>query len=232
MNEDDFPAPGMLQNSQIERTHMTKYFNLRRFCFVFLLLMIAFSASACSAAWIGALQGLIPTIEGIVSAVVAFVAALNGKTISAAFNAKVQQWGSKISDLLTQLSNLVTAAGKSATSTVIAEIQAVMSQLSQSLGSILADTGITDAGTIAKIEELAQLAIAAVNAVLAVIPVALARIKAGASTAELESMDSDAKDVINNAHKVAKNTYHVIVTQQTSELQVNEALATLPQSLK
>lgn len=205
--------------------------NWRRFAFVFGLLQVLFLVSGCTAAWIGALQGLIPTIEGIVSAAVAFIAALEGKTVSATFNAKVQQWGTQVSDLLTQLSSLVASAAKTATTTIITQIQSVMAQLSTSLGSILQDSDVTDPSTVSKIEEFVQLAIAAVNAVLAVIPVALARIKAGATQEELQVVDGDAKNTINQAHDLAKKTYHVIVTQQTPQIDVNSALGKLPQNI-
>lgn len=203
----------------------------RRFAFLFAMCQVALFLVGCSAAWIGALQGMIPTISGIVSAVVSFIAALEGKTVSASFNAAVQKWSANISDLLSQLSTLVKSAASSTTSTLISQIQAVMAQLSTQLSSILQDTGVTDPSTVAKLEEFVQLAIAAVNAILAIIPVALARMKAGAPLHELEVVDQQAKDNINAEHSLVKRTYHSIVTTQTTRVEVNAALAALPQNV-
>jgi len=196
-------------------------------CFGFALLFMG----GCSATWIGALQGMIPAIGGIVTALVSFVSSLEGKTVPPAFSAAVQKWAANVTDLLSQLSTLVAAAG-SGTGTIITQIQSVMSQLSTSLNSILQDSGVTDASTLAKIEEFVQLAIAAVNAVLALFPLALARIKsAGGNLAKLEAVDADAKDVINAAHKTLKSTYHAVVTQETTSLVVNQALGAMPQQI-
>lgn len=206
-------------------------FNWKKFFLVFCTIQCILMLAGCTAAWIGALQAMIPTIEGIVSAVVAFIAALEGKTVSATFTAKVQQWGTNVSNLLSQLTALVQSAAKTVTSTVITQIQAVMAQLSSSFGSILQDTGITDAATTGKLEGFVNLGIAAINAILALIPLALSKLKANASQAELEATDADATATINQAHKLVRSTYHTIVTTETESVPVNSALGTLPKTL-
>jgi len=205
--------------------------NWARFLMAFLVLETVILVAGCSAAWIGALQGMIPAIETIVNAAVAFIVALEGKTVSPTFSAAVQKWGSQISDLLTQLSALASSAAKSASTTVVTQIQSVMQTLSTTIGSILQDVDVTDPSTTSKFEQFVQLAIGAVGAVLAFIPLAVARIQAATSSADLEATDKDAKDTIDHCHKAAKTTYHAIVTQPTTQLDVNSALSTLPQEL-
>lgn len=203
--------------------------NFRKFFFLLLILNIAVFAGGCTAAWLTAVSGLLPGILAAVNAVVAFVAALEGKTVPAGLAAKFQQWETNIANLVSQAQAIVAQIQQNATATVLQQFQGVMSAITSNLGSILTDLNVTDSSTVAKITGFVQLAIAAASAVLSLIPMAISKL--GAPQAELRHYDAMGASAVNGAVKVMKETYHAIVTTPTENEEVNAALTTLPQSI-
>ena len=202
--------------------------NWKRFAVVFLLCNVVLLISGCGN-WVGAVQALMPAISAAVSAIFSFIAALEGKTIPASVQAFVQKLEADITTELENVSTILSTIGSNASATVLQQVEAVFQSIVTNLGSILSGLNVSDSSTIAKITSLVGLAVAAVEAVLGLIPLAM---KAEAlSDAEKLHADKAATSSIKNTHKVLQNTYHEVVTSPTDSVDVNTALAALPQTL-
>jgi hypothetical protein len=90
---------------------------------------------------------------------------------------------------------------------------------------------ITDSSTVSKITQLVGLAIAAANAIIALIPLAINRLNSGADEHELQAADKLATSAVNQSLTVMKETYVAIVTEHTTNAEVNAALDILPRTI-
>lgn len=212
-------------------THSTRWINWHRFLLFFATFNVALFLMGCTAAWLGAVDALLPAAQAAVTAIISFVLALNGKTISAALTEQIQQIGSDINQEIANLQTLIATAKSSTTQTVIGEIQAVLQAIVANLGNILSAANVEDPSTVAKIIQLVGLAVAAFQAVLALVPVVTSALAHG-SKAQLESTDRMAATNINNAHKALDETYVAIITDHTPSVDVNAALDGLPRTLE
>ena len=209
-------------------------FNRTRFWQVFITLTIIESClflAGCTSAWITAIGALLPSIGAVVNAIVAFVAALQGKTVSASFLAAVQKWQQNVATEITNAQAIIAALKQSATSTVIAQLQVVMQSILTQFTSILSGANITDSATVAKFTQFVGLGIAAVNAVLALLPLAMIKLDSKPSTEELKHYDKVAAKATQQAVATMKETYVAIISEHTVNADVNGALDALPRSI-
>jgi hypothetical protein len=202
--------------------------NWKRFVTLFALLMAVQFISGCGN-WVGAIQALMPAISAAISAIFAFIGALQGKTIPASVQAFVTKLEADISTELTNVGQILSTISTNASQTVLQQIEAVFQSIIANLNSILSGLNVSDSSTIAKITNFVGLAVAAVEAVLALIPLAM---KAQSLSApEKLQADKAATGSLKNTHKVLQSTYHEVVTTPTENVDVNTALAALPQTL-
>lgn len=207
--------------------------NWKRFIGLFLLFNLVLMCTGCTAAWIGAIQALLPALSAAVSAILSFVMALEGKTVPASVSNAIQK---VVADIQTELKNVSTLVAdvQVGGAAVISKIQAGMQSVLSNLGSILSGLSISDDSTIRKVTELVGLAVAAVQSILAIIPLALKVAEAPKgqiSNALLESYDHTTANNLKNTHKAMQTTYTAIVTTPTESMDVNTALEALPQQL-
>lgn len=204
--------------------------NFRRFAALFVLFNLVLLLSGCSASWIGAVNALLPALQAGVSAILAFVMSLQGKTVPASTTAAIQKI---VNDVQTELQNVGTLISQvqAGGTTVIAQIGTVLNGVLSNLGSILSGLSISDSSTIQKITELVGLAVAAVQAILAIVPLAQQKLAESPSEAHLEAFDKATTANIKNQHKALQEGYHVVVTTPTDNMDVNTALSSLPQTL-
>ena len=203
---------------------------LRTFIVLFLLFNVGLIMGGCTAAWIGAINALLPALSAAVSAILSFVFSLEGKTVPASVTASIQKI---VTDIQTQLSNLQTLISQvqSGGTTVLGQIEAGFNGVLADLSSILSGLNITDSSTLQKITELVGLAVAAVQAILAIIPIALKKVVESPSNEQLEALDKATATNLKGTHKAMQQAYHAVVTTPTVSLDVNTALEALPQSL-
>lgn len=204
--------------------------NVRKFITLFLFLETCILLTGCSAAWLGAVSAMLPALETAVVACISFVAALEGKTVSADVAAKIKQIGSDIQAEIANVQQLIAQFQANADSGILAQINAVFSGITTNLGNILSAANVTDSSTIAKITSLVGLAIAAVQAITGLIPVATQKLKS-ASKSELAHYDKVAAVSVDNAHNGLKEAYKIVRDTPTENADVNAALATLPAQL-
>src|ERR1700756_113297 len=204
--------------------------NWRRFFFVFLLLESAFVLSGCTAAWLSAVASLLPALETVVSAIISFVVTLEGKTISPAVTATIKKIGSDIAAEIVNVQALIAAFQKSASTGLLSQIQAVFQAIVDNLGQILTAANITDSSTIAKITQLVGLAVDAAQAIIALIPMAVSALQSK-NRSVMEQEDKVPTQAIDKRSNLLKETYVAIVTQHTTNVDVNAALDALPRSI-
>lgn len=205
--------------------------NWTRFALVFCICQIALFASGCTAAWIGAVDGLIPALSAAASAIFAFVASLEGKTVPASVNTAIQKVGADVQTQLTNLQTLLSAAASNTTAGIPAQISAVLNTIIQDLQSILTGFSITDPATTSKLTQFVELAVVAAQAVLGLLPLLASKLASTASPAMLEHADKVAASTLNHAKQTLDETYQVIISEHTESVDVNAALDALPRSL-
>jgi len=203
--------------------------NWNRFAGLFVLFSAVLLMSGCTPAWIGAAEALLPAISAAISAILAFVMSLEGKTIPADVSATIQKILNGIKTELDNLKQLIDAA-QSGGASVISKIEAVLNSILANLSSILSGLSINDSPTLQKITEFIGIAIAAVQAILTVVSHATGQLKTAAGP-QLEALDNATATTIKTAHKSLQNSYKEIVGTPTDNFQVNEALGALPQQL-
>lgn len=205
--------------------------NWKRFAFVFAVLTALTFCAACTSAWLSAVSGLLPGIVAVVNAVLAFVTALEGKTVSADVTAAIQKWQANVAAEIQNAQSIIAAYQQNASTGLLSQFQAVMQAIINDLNSILSGLAITDSATVAKITQFVALAVAAANAVLALIPMAIQKLQSGASAEELKHYDKLGATAVGNAVKTMKETYVAIVQEKTTNNDVNTALDALPPSI-
>lgn len=209
-------------------------FNTKVFWRVFLVLTIFESClllAGCTAAWLSAINGMLPSIAAVVNAIVAFVVALQGKTVSAEVAAAIKKWQGNVASEIANAQAIIAEIQKNSSAGLIAQFQAAMQAVLSEFNSILAGVAITDSATVAKLTQFVGLGIAAINAVLALIPMALHKLETDAPVSELKHYDKLAASSVKNADHVLKETYEAIIAQKTDNADVNAALDSLPHSI-
>jgi hypothetical protein len=205
--------------------------NWKRFAILFCMLQVPLLLMGCTAQWLGAISALLPVLNSLVSAVVAFVLSLQGKTVPPAFAAMVQKVQTDIAGEITNIQALIAQFQANASTGLLSQISAVMSAIVTNLSSILADSSITDSATVSKITQLVALAVAAAQSIIALIPVVSAKLTSGATPAQLEAEDKFAAKGINDAKKSITESYSAIVSEKTGQPEVDAALAKLPKKV-
>jgi len=204
--------------------------NWKKFAALFVLFNFVLLSAGCTASWIGAVSALLPALSAAVSAILSFVLSLSGKTVPPSVTAAIQKIVDDVQAQLQNVSTLITQVQAGGT-TVIGEIGAALNAVLANLSSILSGLSITDSATIQKITEFVGLAVSAVRAILAIVPLAQQKLSESPSEAHLEAFDKATASNIKNQHKALQAGYKVIVTTKTASMDVNSALASLPQSL-
>ena len=177
------------------------------------------------------MSGLLPAIAAVVQAVMAFVVALQGKTVSAAFTAAIQKWQQNVATEIANAQGILVALKQNVSTSLISQFQVVMQAVLSEFNSLLTGVDITDSSTIAKLTEFVGLGIAAINAILALIPLALSKLQSGASQEELKHYDNLAANATKTAVATMKETYVAILAEHTTNADVNAALDGLPRSI-
>lgn len=205
--------------------------NWRKFWIVFGLLQVALLFAGCSAAWLGAVSALLPTLETVVSAAISFVVALEGKTVPASVSSAIQKIGADIAAQIANVQTLIADYKAAATTGLLSQIQAVFQGIVDNLGSILSAFQVSDTTTVGKLTQLVGLAVAAAQAILALIPLVAAKIASGASRAELEAEDKLAASNVKQVENGLKTAYIQVISEPTTNADVNQALNSLPRSV-
>jgi len=182
---------------------------------------------ACTSAWISSLGSLIPVIQTAFGAVLTFVLALQGKTISESTAAAIQKVSEAVKSGLSEASALVNDFKASADQSILGKLTTVFTQVQTDLGSLLQAFSVTDQATATKFQQLVGLVVMAVESVLALIPAAK-KAAATMSGAQLQHADAEAAALTAHHAKYLKESYNAVVNETTGSADVDGALETLP----
>jgi hypothetical protein len=205
--------------------------NWSRFLMLFVMFQTVLLMTGCSGAWLSAVSALLPALSGAVSAALAFVLSLEGKTVPASVTAAVQKIVADIQAQIANVQQLIADYKAAASAGILAQIEAVFQGISADLASILQDFNVTDSATVSKFTALIGLAVAAAQAIIGLLPLVTAALSSGATKEVLEAQDKEAAAHIQNAHKGLQSAYVLIRTTPTASADVNGALTALPKSL-
>jgi hypothetical protein len=211
-----------------------KLFNTRRFWQVFFTLAaveLLLFTTACTAAWITAINGLLPSIAALVTSVLSFVSALEGKTVSAAMVSTIQKWQENVATEIKNAEAILAAYNQSEGSSYLRQLQTVMQAVLTQFQGILQGIDITDSATVSKLTQFVGLGIAAINAVISLIPIAVRKLDSVTPIGELRAYDKFAATVTVKSAQVVRETYASIVEEPTESDDVNAALNSLPRSI-
>jgi soluble cytochrome b562 len=180
--------------------------------------------TACSTAWITEAEQIVAALIPATANLVALVATLQGKTVSAADLQTIQSAGSQAGADLQLMQSLITQyekADAAAQPGLLNQIQAAMSAVQATLNGLLPALHITDAATQAKITAVVGILLSEVESVAAIVPL----VNASASPA---MMTLAAKQVKKQAPLTASkfvSSYNATMTAKTGNAELDHATA-------
>ncbi len=147
----------------------------------------AMMGTACSTAWIGDAEQIVAALIPAVANLVALVATLQGKNISAADLRAIQSAGSQAGADLELMQSLIAAyqnADAVARPELLNQIQVTMSAVQATLNGLLPALHIEDAATGTKVAAVIGILLSEVESVAAIVPLAGAKGSPGMMAAE------------------------------------------------
>jgi hypothetical protein len=130
--------------------------------------------TACSTAWIGEAEQIVAALLPAVANLIALVAALQGKSVSAADLQTIENTGAEAEADLQLMQSLIAQyqkADAAAQPGLLNQIQAAMSAVQSSLNGLLPALHIQDAATQAKITAVVGILLSEVQSIAAIVPV-------------------------------------------------------------
>lgn len=150
------------------------------------VLCVTLTLAACSTAWIGEAEQIVAALIPAAANIIALVAALQGKGVSATDLQTIQSVGAQAGADLQLLQSLITAyqnADAAAKPGILGQIQAALSATQTSLQGLLPALHIQDAATQTKVTAVVGLVISEVQSLAAIVPL----VSASAETPTLEA---------------------------------------------
>ena len=141
---------------------------------VALVLGVTIVLAGCSTAWIAEAEQIVAALIPAAANIVALVAALQGKSVSATDLATIQNAGTQAGADLQLVQSLITAyqkADESAKPGILNQIQAALMTAQAGLKGVLPALHIQDAATQAKITAVLGIVISEVQSLAAIVPV-------------------------------------------------------------
>jgi hypothetical protein len=138
-----------------------------------LVLCMTISLAACSTDWIGEAEQIVATIIPAVANIVTLVAALQGKSVSAADLQTIQSAGTQAGADLQLIQALIGAYQKADTTAkpgILGEIQSALGAAQGSLQGLLPALHIQDTATQAKITAVVGILLSEVQSLAAIVP--------------------------------------------------------------
>jgi hypothetical protein len=135
------------------------------------VLAAALAMAGCGIAqWIQTVEQVIPVVLPMVSNLIAAVALLEGKTVSAQDLTTLTNTATQVSNDLSLLGQLIQQYQAQPAATTLDKISSTVSDTQNQLGQILPALHITDAATVQKITAIVNLISEELNAIAKVIP--------------------------------------------------------------
>jgi hypothetical protein len=180
-------------------------------CFVVVL-------TACSTAWIGEAEEIVGALLPAAGNVMALVAALEGKTVSASDLQAIQNAGTQAEADLQLIQALITAyqkADAAAQPGILNQIQSAIAAAQGNLEGLLAALHIKDAATQAKITAVVGLVLSEIESLAAVVPLVTRSAQAPAIRVHRVKAPLSAREFV--------ASYNATMTAKTGNAEVDRA---------
>lgn len=138
-----------------------------------LVLSVTIMLAGCSTAWIAQAEQIVAALIPAAANIVALVAALQGKNVSASDLRTIQNAGSQAGADLQLVQSLITAyqkADEAAKPGILSQIQAALGAVKAELQGLLPALHIQDAATQAKVTAAVGIVLAEVQSLAAIVP--------------------------------------------------------------
>jgi len=198
---------------------------------VAVVLMVSLILSGCSTDWIGEAEQIVAALIPAASNIVALVAALQGKSVSATDLATIQNVGAQAGADLQLIESLIAAyqkADEAAKPGILNQIQSAIGAAEGNLQGLMPALHIKDAATQAKVTAVVGLVLAEVESLAAVVPL----VEGQGPAAALRAVDSRGRlsphsvVVPLTANEFVKS-YNATMTAKTGNAALDKATAGL-----
>ena len=165
--------------------------------------------TGCSTAWVGQAEEIVAALIPAATNIVTLVAALQGKSVTAADLQTIQNAGAQAGADLQLISSLIAAYQKADAATqpgILNQIESAINAVQGNLQGLLPALHIKDAATQAKITAVIGIVLAEVQSLAAILPM----VKAGATSGAIQAE-------IQNRHPVTQNVGHPQVPLSASQ---------------
>jgi hypothetical protein len=139
-----------------------------------LVLCLTMTLAGCSTAWIGDAEDIVAALIPAAANLIALVAAIEGKTVSAADLQTIQNAGTQAGADLQLIQSLIAAYQKADAATqpgILNEIESAIGAVQSNLQGLLTGLHIQDAATQAKITAVVGLVLSEVQSLAAIVPI-------------------------------------------------------------
>jgi len=180
--------------------------------------------AACSTAWINEAEQIVAALIPATANLVALVATLQGKTVSAADLQTIQNAGSQAGADLQLMQSLISQyekADAAAQPGLVNQIQAAMGAVQATLNGLLPALHIKDAGTQAKISAVVGILLSEVESVAAIVPLVNANASPGMMTMAAKQVKKQAPLTANEF----VSSYNATMTAKTGNAELDHATA-------
>lgn len=208
---------------------------MRRFGQFWLALVLCMTViwSACSTAWIGEAEQIVAALIPAASNIVALVAAMEGKNVSAGDLAAIQNAGAQAGADLQLIQSLIAAyqnADEAAKPGILNQIQIAINAVQGNLQGLLPGLHIKDAATQAKVTAVIGIVLAEVESLAAVVPLVQGNLAAALRAADSRGRLS-LQSVVHTRAPLSANefvaSYNSTLTARTGNAALDRATAAL-----
>jgi hypothetical protein len=183
--------------------------------------------TGCSTAWVGQAEEIVAALIPAAANIVALVAALQGKSVSAADLQTIQSAGAQAGADLQIVQSLITAYQKAdagAQAGILNQIQSAIDAVQANFEGLLPALHIKDAATQAKITAVVGIVLAEVQSLAAIVPL----VKAGTEAAHvLQKTQGVGHPGVPLSAGAFVDSYNATLTAKTGDVELDRATAGL-----
>jgi hypothetical protein len=191
-----------------------------------LVLCVTVTLAGCSTTWIGEAEQVVAALIPAAANIIALVAALEGKSVSAADLQTIQNAGTQAGADLQLIESLITAyqtADATAKPGILNQIQTAINAVQANLQGLLPALHIQDAATQAKITAVVGIVLSEVESLAAIVPL----VSANASTAAMARAAAQTKKQPPLTASEFVKSYNATLTAKTGNANLDRVTAGL-----
>jgi hypothetical protein len=191
-----------------------------------LVLCMTITLAACSTEWIGQAEQVVAALIPAATNIVALVAALEGKSVSAGDLQTIQKAGAQAGADLQLIQSLIATYQTAAETTkpgILNQIQTAINAVQANLQGLLPALHIQDAATQAKITAVVGIVLAEVQSLAAIVPL----VRGNASPAMMDQAAKQTKKQLPLTASEFVKSYNATLTAKTGNAGLDRATAGL-----